>query len=267
MSHARFSDHRVRHLRRAATLAVALSVLAACGDDYDDDAPTAPLPASTVFSATGDVTAKLTEFRAALGEPNNAGAAGQQQGGRRELNWDGVPALRTNTDDFPADFFNVTSPRGIITTSVGSGLRVSDNDFGDINADYDAQFEQFSGQRTFMSVGSNALDATFRVAGTTQVAAVKGFGVVFSDVDQAGSARIELYDATDRLIAQAQAPVRSDAQGFSFVGVTFQSAIVTRVRVISGKGALGSAVKDVTAGGALDLVVMDDFLYSEPVAP
>lgn len=43
------------------------------------------------------------------------------------------------------------------------------------------------------------------------------------------------------------------------------SAIIARVRISSGNGALGAQAQDVTNGGASDLVVMDDFIYSEPV--
>lgn len=64
---------------------------------------------------------------AAIGDPANGGGAGPQPGGRREIRWDAVPAERTNTDDFPIDFFNVTVQSGLITTTDGTGFRVSDN--------------------------------------------------------------------------------------------------------------------------------------------
>ena len=41
---------------------------------------------------------------------------------------------------------------------------------------------------------------------------------------------------------------------------------MTRVRIVSGRAPLGAGVKDLSDGGPQDLVVMDDFLYSEPVA-
>lgn len=263
MSNAPFSQIRRRRARRTATLVLALSALAACGDSYDV-APTTPpvvLPPSAAFSGSGDLTAKLAEFRAALGDPDNRSTPGQQAAGRREVNWDGAPAVRTNTNDFPSDFFNTNVTRGVIYTTPGAGFRVSDNDFADVNALYDAEFEEASPVKTFMSVGSNIIDVTFRVAGGTQVAAVKGFGVIFSDVDRAGSAKLEMFDATEKLIGTAQAPIRSDAKGLSLVGLVFQSPLVARVRITAGQGALGATAND---SGTLDLVVMDDFLYSEP---
>jgi hypothetical protein len=60
--------------------------------------------------------------------------------------------------------------------------------------------------------------------------------------------------------------VRSDAAGFSFVGVVFESSIVAQVLITSGQGALGDAVQDLSDGGDLDLAVMDDYLYAEPQA-
>ena len=53
------------------------------------------------------------------------------------------------------------------------------------------------------------------------------------------------------------------SQSLSFLGVSFNAGErVGRVRITSGNAALGAAVND---GGATDLVVMDDFIYSEPV--
>lgn len=250
-------------LRRTAGLLL-LAATAACGDDAygNDNDNEAPLPPSTAVTGSGDLTAKLAELRALLGEPNNGGTAGQQPAGRREINWDGVNAPNLNTNTFPNDGFRA---RGLIMLSTGTGLRVSDNDFGDINAAYDASFEEFSPAKTFASVGSNAMDLTFRVAGdTTQVANVRGFGVIFSDVDVANTSFVEAYDVTGRLIARVAAPIRSDARGHSLVGVAFASALVARVRIISGQGSLGATTRDVSDGGTVDLVVLDDFFFSEP---
>src|SRR5687768_8833770 len=59
-------------------------------------------PEAIVFKAAGDITSALNEFRATLGTLNTAPGA---EGGRREINWDGVPAGLTNNDQFPGDFF------------------------------------------------------------------------------------------------------------------------------------------------------------------
>jgi hypothetical protein len=58
--------------------------------------------------------------------------------------------------------------------------------------------------------------------------------------------------------------VRSGAGALSFLGVSFDSKIVTRVRITSGRGAVVAGGRDVSAGGANDLVIMDDFLFDEP---
>ena len=105
---------------------------------------------------------------------------------------------------------------------------------------------------------------SFRVPGTGTLAATRGFGVVFSDVERVGAASIKLFDADGRSLGQYHAPVRSDAAGFSFVGVAFESPLVAQVRISSGQRALGLDALDLSDGGNLDLAVMDDYLYAEP---
>jgi hypothetical protein len=214
-----------------------------------------------VIQAAGDLAGALTEFRGLLGEPANGGGAGPQPAGRREIRWDGVPADRTNNDAFPADGFRNA---GLITTTDGIGTRVSDNDFGDVNPSYAAQFESLSPAKTFMASGSARMTLTFRLAGTDTGAAVSGIGIVFSDVDRIGAATIALYGSDGEDLGEYAAPVRTDAAGHSFVGVVFDRAIIGRVEVRSGEAALGATVNDVTDGGAHDLVVTDDFLFGEP---
>ena len=88
---------------------------------------------------------------------------------------------------------------------------------------------------------------------------------VFADVDVANATKLEAFDKAGKKLGTFVAPVRSDANGHSFVGFKFASAIVARVRITSGTGALGAQALDVSNGGTADLVVMDDFLYTEPV--
>lgn len=246
---------------------LALGVLSAC-DDTNDAAP-APIPAIkfTQVSGSGDLTAKLTEFRALLGDPLNA--TPNQAAGRREINWDGVPANLTNVDTYPGDFFNNTDPagpngrkRGAVFTTPGTGFRISDNDFGDLLADYGTQFNAFSPARTFAPVGSTVTETTFRLPGTNTPATVKGFGVVFSDVDGANSTTLEFFEG-DKSLGVFKAPVRSDANGFSFLGVHFPDNKVTKVLIKTGNAAPSSKLAD---GGQYDVVAMDDFFYDEPKA-
>ena len=155
-----------------------------------------------VTKGSGDITATVLQFRDALGQPANGGKAGQQPGGRREINWDGVPAAQTNVNTFPANFFNTNVKAGAIFSTPGTGFRNSDNDFGDLKAAYAAQFEAFSKPKTFMPIGSPEMDVSFRVAGSDTPAAVTGFGIVFSDVDRVGSASIKLFDAKGRSLGR-----------------------------------------------------------------
>lgn len=219
-----------------------------------------------VFTGTGDISATVAQFRTALGDPLNGGTPGPLTAGRREIKWDAVPAALTNVNTFPGDFFNTTVKAGAILTTDGTGFRNSDNDFSDINPSYGANFNAFSLPKTFMPVGSASLNVDFRVPGSDTPASTRGFGIVFSDVEREGSASIKLLDAEGRSLGQYHPPVRTDAAGFSFVGVVFGTPLVAEVVITSGQAALGSDVQDLTDGGNRDLVVMDDYLYAEPQA-
>lgn len=249
---------------RSIMALVSLSVALTACDSDDTAGPGQNPPVDEplrVFEASGDLAAALADFQALVGDPANGGGAGPQPGGRREIRWDGVPADRTNTDDFPIDFFNNA---GLLTTTDGTGLRVSDTDFGDLNQGYADEFESFSKVKTFMSVGSAKMTVTFQVPGTGTPAIVNGFGIIFSDIDRDGAASITLYAADGANLGQYLAPVRSDSAGHSFVGVVYDRPLVARVEVTSGEAALAAGTDDLTDGGVHDLVITDDFLYGEP---
>ena len=260
--------------RVTVIMMVATAVLASCkkGDYHNGDhGKPDPDANSVVVSAAGDsagIVAKLNELRLLLGDPVNI--APGATGGRREINWDGVPPAFTNNNSFPFDFFGSFDPllpngrkRGLIYVNTGTTLRVDSTDFADIDASYVSQFEPFSRKRLFTSIGTNVTEITFKVPGTNTNGFVKGFGVIFSDVDISYNTSVEYYNGNKSLgIFKATAA----PQGFSLLGVSFPYEKVTRVKITSGNGSLGAGVKDVTNGGAYDLVVMDDFFYDEPKA-
>jgi len=233
--------------------------LAACNSL---SSPIISSPRFTTYQAEGDsatVAASLNSFRAALGGILNAPNSPPTDSGRREINWDGVPAAVTNVDTFPLAFFNVNSKRGVLLSTPGTGLRVDSTDFG-----VSAQFHAFSPKKLFAAVGSDEVVVDFKLSGTNTNGLSTGFGVVFSDVDVAGSTAVALYDATGALIANLAAPAKSSADEFSFIGAVFATPNIARVVITSGNAALNAPVTDVSAGGTKDLVAMDDFIYGEP---
>jgi hypothetical protein len=239
-----------------------IGLMVACSDN-PGVAPN-PGPQATVFSATGDIAAKVDEFRNALG-PSNGGTAGEQPTGRREINWDGAGANPfDNRNDFPAEFFNTNVKAGAVFTTGGTGFRNDSTRFVEINPTYAAEFNFFSANKIFAPVGSNQFDQLFEVAGQPTPAVVRGFGVVFSDVDLAGKTTIELFAQDGTTLGSFVAPTRSNAEGLSFLGITFTDPIIARVRITLGTGVLGPTVNDVTAGGTADLVVLDNLIYGEP---
>lgn len=228
-----------------------------------------------VIKASGEITEALNEYRVLLGNLNSAPAAPGTPGltsGRREVNWDGVAAPNLNNANFPGDFFGSFNPldgngrkRGIIFSTPGTGLRVSDNDLGELDLSYPLQFDAFSPTKTFIAEGSTITDVFFKVPGQNLDATVNAFGVVFSDVDHAASTSILFYHGSD-LLGEFKAPRKGLQDSFSFLGVYFPDDLVTHVRIISGTDPLAPGVKDISEGGGKDLVAMDDFIYSEPRA-
>src|SRR5258705_9469040 len=182
--------------------------------------PPPPPPATfALFETLGDsvsIAAKLTEFRAALGGVLNAPNSPPAANGRREINWDGVPAALTDVDTFPANFFNVNSARGAVYSTPGTGLRVDSTNFASVNAGWAAQLTVFSAKKLFMPVGSNQVDVTFKVVGSGTQGLVKGFGAVFVDVDRPGSTTIEFFDSENERLGIVTTPNHGGPQLLSF---------------------------------------------------
>ena len=261
----------MKHAKFLSAILLTFFLVSCDKDDDDDYTPQPPAIKTTLVKAAGDsadIVAKLNEFRVLAGDPlNNAPGA---TGGRREVNWDGVPANFTNSNNFPFDFFGSADPalgngrkRGLIMSNTGTSFRVDSTDFSEVDASYAAQFEAFSRKKLFTYMGNVVSEVTFKVPGTTTDAFVKSFAVIFSDVDAANLTTVEYFNGTKSLGVFAATPA---AQGFSLVGVGFPEEKITRVKITSGNGLLAAGVKDISDGGAKDLVVMDDFLYDEPKA-
>jgi len=244
----------------------AVTVIVGCSSDYKSPMqPAPPAHQASVVTASGVITPEVARFRTLIGDPANGGTPGQQPGGRREVNWDGAGARPfNNRNDFPADFFNSNVTVGLVY--VGAGFRNDSSLFADINPTYAAEFKPFSPKVLFSAVGTNVIEVSFRVAGAATPAAVNGFGAVFTDVDLAHATSIEFFDQNGTSLGRFEAPVRSDADGLSFLGVKYEAAIVTRVRITCGNAALAAGVNDVTSGGTKDLVVIDNVIYGEPTA-
>jgi hypothetical protein len=208
-------------------------------------------------------------FRTDLGGGTVAGANGSFGGVRREINWDGVPSGFAAPNNLPANFFNANSPRGVIFSTPGSGFQVSgaptdpvpSTDFSNIDPGYPSNFAPFSAQRLFTALASNVVDVNFFLPGTGTPAMTRGFGAVFSDVDLANTTSIQFFGLGNVPLGTFFAAALAGNETFSFLGVSFADAIVSRVRITSGNAGLASGVRD---GNGVDLVVMDDFIYGEP---
>ncbi len=239
----------------------------------------------TVFQAAGPTIASIQgtvdAFRAALGEPNNANNPGPLATGRREINWDGGGGVDATTA--PVTPFNVfLNTRGGQFTTPGTGLSQAPPSGGPqdglaglfANPTYGTAFSAFSPLRLFTPVSSNITDAWFFVPGPeVPPATVRGFGAVFTDVDeqegigprkQGGNPRgartlMEYFDGDGTLIFSSVVPASPGDGSFSFFGIVFDDARIARVRITTGNVAPGP-----DDDGDNDIVMMDDFLYGEP---
>jgi hypothetical protein len=241
-------------------LVISIVLLSACSKNNDDTG-------ITVVKGNGDINSKLNQFRDLLGAQLNTTPG--VIGGHREINWDGVPADMVNKA-LPGDFFNPTDngalagrQRGLTYASVGGEFRVSNTNFAEVNAGAANQFSSFSGDKSFANISSSLWDAEFQVAGQAVPATVKGFGAVFADVDLDNTTSLEFF-SNDRSLGKFFVPAKSAGSNFSFLGVYFKNEKVTRVRV-GHDGRLNEGLNDISNGGTRDLIVMDDFLYDEPV--
>src|SRR5262247_2982742 len=232
----------------------------------------APAPAVTIFADAGANVVSITDtvdlFRVALGDPNNGNNPGPLLSGRREINWDGGGPPVINGTAPVTPFTTFQDSRGATFTTPGTGLTQAAATGGLlsldlINPQYAALFAPFSPNRLFAPIGSNITDGFFSIPGTggTVPAGVRGFGVVFSDVDLAGTSLA--FSTTTGATGLLPVETFLGNQTFSFLGAFLDPAegLITSVRIITGTSALGPS-----ESSSVDLVVMDDFLYGEPQA-
>lgn len=233
--------------------------------------------AAVAFGAanTAAATTALADFRTAITNVNGIPSA---------IGWDGVrldgtdnggnttPIVANKITGIPINRFQV---RGAL---YGSVLAVANDGFISANSAVADQFPAFSTANTFASFNTNKHDLHFVLASaptTTPIpAATRGFGVIFLDVEREHTSSIEYFNGTVSL-GKFFVPVGASGQA-EFLGVLFNSPIVTRVTITTGTtqvfnfqpGASGQPGQ-VTSGGTendtTDLVVMDDFLFAEPV--
>ncbi len=226
----------------------------------------APLVRVGAGATPADIATFVDQFRLDLGGVNN-GVGGSFDSGFRAINWDGVPDSLASPNALPGDFFNVTSPRGVVFTTPGSGFQVSADagsgtgiNFGNIEPGYAMTFQPFSAERLFTPTLSTVTDVRFFLPGQNTPALVSAFGVVFADVDHATSTSLQFLDADGNEIFSAFAPVGPNG-GLSFLGISgVQGAVAARI--VSGDTVLGRGILD---DASHDLVVMDDFIFAEPM--
>jgi hypothetical protein len=195
-------------------------------------------PTPLVFQAAGpdaaSIQSAVNAFRAALGD-NNLNNPGPLQKGRREINWDGGNVNLLDTTAPVNPFLVFLNTRGSQFKTPGLGLSQAPPSggaqgglavlFG--NPTYGNIFRAFSQSRLFTPVGSNITDASFSVPGTNGLApaTVRGFGAVFTDVDQPdgvgadarhASTRIQYFDRDGKLIFSSFVPAAPGDGNLSF---------------------------------------------------
>jgi hypothetical protein len=240
-----------------------------------------------VFQAAGkdnaSIQSSVDAFRAALGNPNN-GNGGPMDTGRREINWDGVGGADTTTTA-PVTPFNVfLNTRGSQFTTPGIGLTQAPPSGGlqgglavlFNNPSYGTILKPFSNMRLFTPVGSNITEALFFRPGSNGSipATVTGFGAVFTDVDQpdgsgpgekrgnrGATTLMEFFGVNGELLFSSFVPSSPGDGSQSFFGVKFSDARIARVKITTGDVAPGP-----DDDSSNDIVVMDDFIYGEPIA-
>jgi hypothetical protein len=266
---------------------VSLPVRQAHGQDSTSEVPaiTTHFVPPKVFQAAGpqpgSIQGSVDAYRIELGDDNH-NDVGQDQG-RREINWDGGNPSILATVISPNPFAGFQVTRGaLFTTPDGTGfVQAPPSGLASTivfnNPSYETIFAPFSLSRLFSAIGGKVTDVDFFVPGLNngdKPATVAGFGAVFTDVDQPdgsgpgekhgnrfASTLIEYFGTSGELLFSSFVPASPGDGGQSFFAVVFPDARIARVRITSGNVAPGP-----DDDGKQDVVMMDDFIYSEPKA-
>lgn len=222
----------------------------------------------TIVKGSGDISDEIDAFRMLLGDPLNNSTG--VNGGRREINWDGV-ADDLVGQPLPSRLFNPTGPnapvgmqRGLAYIS-GGAFQVSNVNFSNINEHAGSELVPYSGSKVFANISANDWEIEFEVPGQQVGAAVRGFGAVFTDVDLENSVSLEFFNQNESL-GKYFVPTRTDDHPFSFFGLHIKKGgKITRV-LVSHPAKISDGRIDVSNGGTDDLLALDDFFYDEPVA-
>jgi hypothetical protein len=237
-----------------------------------------PLVIQAAGPDASSIKSAVEAFRAALGD-NNDNNPGPLQKGRREINWDGGNPNILDTTAPANPFVVFLNTRGSQYKTPGLGLSQAPPSGGPQgglvklfgNPTYGRIFRTFSASRLFTPVGSNITEATFSIPGTngTARATVRGFGAVFTDVDQPdgipgpsvskSSTLIQYFDQKGTLLYSSSVPAAPGDGNLSFFGIKFDDARIASVLITTGNVAPGP-----NDAAAHDVVMMDDFIYGEP---
>ena len=234
-------------------------------------AQAAPIVFETSGADAASILGTVNDFRDALGTLN-ANEPTNFAGGRRQINWDGAPDGVSDPNAFPGDFFNANfnpRARGIAFSTPGDGFQLSSTDMSGepVRFGRPTEFIPFSEERLFAPTGSNMTFVDFfNPANTTEQAFSTGLGIVFNDVELAGGTTLELFDIDGNTLFAGDVLTSANG-GLSFLGVTFdEGELIARAKITTGNAILLSSGEFQPAPAPpRDAVVMDDFIFGEPV--